>query len=271
MSDRSYLSNFVGQAALCRTPVLVLIAGSLIADCSAADAKVQNAMKESAIRRYREQDSFAAIAALAAEPDKLAATKAFHEVMHHFYWKEKELVPAVAFGRAGVQHGLSAATAVEAVDAALAYELRSTAKGMAYDLASFTWTGWNEKGISITDSDLKIGLDAAKTNLRLAVELKKGDLPLCRAHWMLGAQQLALHDDKNAIESFEKSAQFAKAAQAEGEELLARGDVAIVRLRQSHGKEGAADLEKVKSQLKGVKDGEFFIEQLNTAAQVFAK
>jgi hypothetical protein len=191
--------------------------------------------------------------------------------MHHFYWKEKNLVASVAFGRAGVQHGLSAAAAVEGTAAALANELRSTAKGMAYDLASFTWDGWNEKGIEIADSDLKLGLDAAKTNLRLAVELKKGDLPLCRAHWMLGAQQMSAHDDKGAIESFEKSAQFAKAAQAEGEELLARGDIAIVHLRQSKGKEGAAELEKVKVQLKSVKEGEFFIEQLDTAVKVFVK
>ena len=251
---------------------ILLLAVTLAAGAPAADAaKVQNAMKDTAIRMYREKDSFAAIAHLAAEPDRLAATRAFHEVMHHFYWKEKDLVPAVAFGRAGVQHGLSSAAAVEASDTSLAEELRSTAKGMTYDLASFTWNGWNEKGIVITESDLKIGLDAAKTNLRLAVELKKGDLPLCRAHWMLGAQQLSAHDDKGAIASFDKSAQFAKAAQAEGEELLARGDIAIVHLRQSKGKEGAADLEKVKTQLKKVKEGEFFIEQLDTAAQVFAK
>ncbi len=278
MSDRTdRCCDFAPRPRLCaslllRGAALLVIVGALFEFCSAAEAlKGTATMKEAAIEKYRAQDSFAAIDALCAAQDKLAATKSFHEVMHHFYWKEKSLAPAVAFGRAGLQHGMAAAAAVEASDAKLAYELRSTAKGMAYDLASFTWDGWDEKGIVITESDLKLGLDAARTNLRLAVELKKGDLPLARAWWMLGAQQMSARDDKGAIESFEKSAKFAKAAQAEGEELLARGDAAIVRLRQSQGKEGKDEMEDVKTQLKKVKDGEFFIEQLDTAVRVFVK
>ncbi|MGE3315318.1 MAG: hypothetical protein AB7O26_09390 [Planctomycetaceae bacterium] len=228
-------------------------------------------MKDAVIRLCREQDSFAAIAAVAAEPDPLAATRFFHEIMRDLYWKEKDLPAAIAFGRAGLQHGLFAAASIDASNPTLAIEIRSAAKGMAYDLASFTWDGWDEKGIAITRSDLEIGLDAAKTNLRLAQELKKDDLPLARAHWMLGAQQLSAGAYDSAIASFQRSVEFARATHSEGDELLARGDIAIVNLCRSEGTDGAAALEQVKSQLANIKEGEFFIEQLDTALRVFLK
>src|SRR5688500_17012208 len=135
-------------------------------------------MKTEALRLAAEQDSFAAIAWLSAQPDPIAVAKAFSEAMLHLYWQEKNLPLAIAFGRAGAQFALAAAAGWETSDPGKALELRGSAKTMAYNLASFTWPGWNEPGIVTTSSDVALGLDAAKANLRLAVELQKGELPL---------------------------------------------------------------------------------------------
>ncbi len=75
-------------------------------------------------------------------------------------------------------------------DPELANKLRSGAKGCADDFASYAWSGWDEPGITITQADRAAGFDAARVNLRLAIELERGDLPTSRAHWMVGAYYL---------------------------------------------------------------------------------
>jgi len=244
----------------------------LITDSSADEPKSRViSMKDTAVRLIQEQDSLAAVEHLASQTDQLAATKAFSEAMRHCYWKEKNLSRAVALGRAGLQYGLTAALPFQTSDPKLAHELRSAAKGMAYDLASFTWTGWNEPGISITESDLRIGLDAARVNLRLAIELKKDALPLSRAHWILGAQQLAARQYLDAMQSFQKSSEFAKSANNEAEELLGLGFAALVQVVRTQGASGRDDLEAIKKKLLPLTDGEFFSGQIDTAHQVFSK
>ena len=49
-------------------------------------------------------------------------------------------------------------------------------------------------------TDELVGLEAAKLNLRLAVELSRGDLPLSRAYWVLGAQYAReTHEDGGVL------------------------------------------------------------------------
>ncbi|WP_425615850.1 hypothetical protein NA78x_005782 [Anatilimnocola sp. NA78] len=229
-------------------------------------------MKDEALRLAREQDTLAAIVYLTRQTDMLAAAKAFSEAMLHLYWQEKNLSLALAFGRAGAQFALTAAEA----NPQLASDLRSSAKAMTYNLASFTWPGWDEPGIEISPADVQLGLDAAKTNLRLAIELQKGDLPLSRAHWMLAAQQLAVQSFFDATESFAQAAAFATAANAPEEALLARGFISVVKIvaasAESHERAAAtAELDELKSQLRQLPDGDAFCSQFDGAIKVFAK
>lgn len=232
-------------------------------------------MKDEARRLAAEQDSFAAIAWLAAQADPVLVAKTFSQLMLDLYWQEKNLPLALAFGRAGAQFALAAAAAIEASDLAQAVELRGSAKAMTYNLASFTWPGWNEPGIVTTSADVALGLDAAKANLRLAIELQKGDLPLSRAHWMLAAQQLASGQHATAVESFQTAARFASAANAPAEAELANGFAAIANVvacandpaRQAAAKQ---DLQAIRDQLKTLPDGEAFCSQFDGALQVFA-
>ena len=226
-------------------------------------------MLEDVLKIYREQDRFAAIEHIHKSPP-LEIVRAYDEVARHLYWQEKDLRGAVSFSCACIQAGV--ALALGAKDAETIYELRSKAKAMAFNLASFVWPGWDEPGIEIEPGDLKLGLDAAKTNLRLAAKLDKGDLPLARAHWMVGATQMALNDQAAARQSFIESAEYARKAGENGEALLSDGYAALAGILQSPDEAAyQTDLETVKQHLAEEEHGADFITQLDTAAKVFTK
>jgi len=106
-------------------------------------------LSERALELYKTQDSFAAIIFLSKLDDPKITLNALADVMRHQYWKEKELVGTLAFARAGIQFGLQTALDYELAEPDLTYELRSAAKGFAYNFASFAWLGWDELGVEI--------------------------------------------------------------------------------------------------------------------------
>ena len=218
---------------------------------------------ETILRLLTEVDSAAVIDDLMTRPDPVAACKAIHQAMRETYWKRKDLAATVTLGRIGIQFALAAG-------GQHGEALRGAAKAMCYDLASFTWPGWDEKGIAITASDLAVGLDAGRANLRLARELNKGNLPLSRACWMLAGQYLARRDYALAREHFGRGAACAVAAGSKADELLGLGFAALTDLVSSSGdSEAQRRVEEIKGQLKSEKDGEMFIKQIETAGMVF--
>lgn len=227
-------------------------------------------MLDTAVAYLNDVDSFAAIEYLNQQNEPLAVINTYSKLMRQLYWEEKDLPAVVAMARAGVQYGLTAAAATSDPDTAS--QIKSVAKEIAYNLASFTWPGWDEPGIVIGPSDLAIGLDAAKTNLRLANELNKGDLPLSRAYWMLGGHHLARGQLSEAEACFNQAAHYASAANEEGERLLAQGFALLaVSLASPDNAEAQNQLAQVKNRLAQQEEGENFIKQIDTAWEVFAK
>ena len=229
-------------------------------------------MRDRAFDLLRGQDSYAAIEFLSRQPEPLEAAKAYAGLVNTLYWKEKDLYRVIVMAQAGIQHSLIAAAALETQDAQSAYQLRSIAKGLAYDIGSFTWPGWDEPGITIEPAHLAFGLEAAKVNLRLAQELNKGDLPLSRAHWLLGAHHLAAGDGQAAHHQFAEAVGFARAACAEEETLMCSGYEALITIRASpHDSAGQDALAATLAQLAGTEQGKSFAAQLETAQQVFTR
>ena len=161
---------------------------------------------DNALDKGRTEGAFAAIAELAAIDDPTEAADAYFEGMKTAYWDDKDVHLTTAIAYAGVSRLL---TEAEHANAETAAELRSKAKAMTYNLASFTWTGWDEPGVEIAPSDQAAGLAAARSNLDMAVELDKGDLAIGRAWWMLGAHLLTAGEPKDACEAFAASAEYA--------------------------------------------------------------
>ena len=147
------------------------------------------------------EDLFAAFDHLqnAGTPSQVAST--FESLHLEAYWKRKDLPLVITLTTTGIQFCLAHARLAEiTADQDGAYSLRSVAKGLAYNLGSFTWPGWDEPGISPTPADVALGLEAARFNLRLAVELKKNADRVRDAHWLLGAHLLAAGEVENAVE-----------------------------------------------------------------------
>ncbi len=208
-------------------------------------------------------DVQARLAALAAVTD-VEAIDAYRAAMRAAYWDDKDVASALAIADAGVSRFLAAAGDA---DGSLAFELRSAAKGLLYDVASFTWAGWDEPDVVITSAEAAVGLDAARSNLAIAIDLDKGDLPLARAHWMLGAHLLTSGGHEDAGRAFEASEVCAVTAGADVEAELAVAFGALTAIAAGDGG-GEAALAMSLERLGAMDDGEAFVAQVTTARAV---
>ena len=150
----------------------------------------------------RTSDSFAAIEQIQRHGTPLEIAARYQSLLSSLYWHAHDLPAVVTIGRAGILYCLAQSVA-EGVAPETVEPLRSIAKGLAYDLGSFTWPGWEEPGITPTPDDLAVGRDCARLNLRLAIELKKSSARLSMAHWLVGAHALASRDFNLAETEFQ--------------------------------------------------------------------
>lgn len=214
------------------------------------------------------QDIAAAIGYLSSQPDADAEAVAdcYLDLQKHLYYEAKDLANLTLMSAAGIQFALAQAHRLPES----AYLLRSKAKALSYNLASYTWPGWDEPKLPINAAHLAMGLSAAKANLRLAHELDKGDLPLSRAHWVVGAHRLALADWPAALKSFTAAVEYAQKADATADALLSQGYIALTEiLRDVANADAQQRLSNLKTQLADLEYGDFFVQQLDSALAVF--
>lgn len=190
----------------------------------------------------------------------------YTKLMRHAYWQQKDLPAAVEIGQTGIRHGEALAECCpEEAETILAQ-----VKAIHYDLASFTWPGWDEEGIEIAKEEVRLGLESARINLELAIRLKKDALPLSRAYWMLGAQQLAAGDCTQALASFTMAGQHAVEANERPEELLAQGFACLTGLLdQPEDQALQVEMAEIKTTLLDEEHGEMFVQQVEDAHRVF--
>ena len=223
---------------------------------------------QSAAFKLLEQDIAAAIDYLSGQPDSdaEAVAECYLDLQKYLYYEAKDLANLTLISAAGIQFALMQAHRLHES----AYALRSHAKALAYNLASYTWPGWDEPRLPINAAHLAVGLSAAKANLRLARELEKGDLPLSRAHWVMGAHYLATADWPAAIQSFTAAVEHAQKADATADALLSQGYIALTEiLRTPTNADAQQRLADLKSQLVVLEYGVFFVQQLDSALAVF--
>ncbi len=211
------------------------------------------------------RDCLVDIAAL-AQVDLTDSPEAYNEAMRTAYWEDKDLAGAIAIAFAGISRLLAEARHGSPEHARVR---RSQAKALTYDLASFTWPGWDEPGIVITPPEMRAGHAAARANLAMAEELEKGDLPLSRAYWMLGAHELAASLFAEARTAFEAAATHADQAGTEGrsQAALARAFALVAALAEGLG--DGSELQAAIALLEAAEDGPAYAEQVRTARSVF--
>ncbi len=221
-----------------------------------------------------EEDSYAAIESIQDTSGFDEVVKRYHYLVLDLYWQEKALHAVIPVGRAGILYCLTKAQELAEKDSVNAAKMLRFAKIISYNLASFTWPGWDEKGIVITEDALTAGLEAAKLNVRLVERLGRDPGQLSNAYWVVGAQYLALKDYVSAIGAFESAVAHARAAGSKESELMNNGYIAITKIIEGSDKEKAQkDLNKTIDALKNLKteDANFFANQLQDVLPVFTK
>jgi hypothetical protein len=210
--------------------------------------------------RITERDTYAAIESIAESGDALTAAKLFLTITTDLYWKAKDLPNVMAIGSAGITFGLT--RAIVETDPQLAEQLRGTAKAIAYNLGSCCWPGWAEAGIDIGKKECAFGHDAAKCNLRLAIELKRPAKAMGNAYWLVGAYELANRDFDAATKTFD--AAHENFADERAMALMSAGYRELANHLQSNA--NASRLEEHKTALiaEGSDDGKAFAQQLTT-------
>lgn len=225
-------------------------------------------MEYQSIELLEKEGVQAALAYLRETPHPSPAehVQAFDQLARHAYWQQKNLPVTVEILLAGLDWGASMLD--EHPDQA--GEIKSEIKAIHYNLASFTWTGWDEPGFTVTPEQEQLGLRSAESNLKLALELKKDDLPLSRAYWMLGAQEISARLYEKAKEHFSLAEELARKTGATGEQLLAKGFLHLTALLADPGNEAVSGrLAEIKTALQHEEHGETFIQQLETTQRVF--
>jgi hypothetical protein len=216
-------------------------------------------------------DSYRIVEIMAMQGEPLQVATLYFSALGKLY-RADDLRSVVVVGQKAIDYCLTQAVeAGKRQDPSLETELRGRAKEISYNLGSYTWPGWAEPGIQIGPADMAAGFEAARLNLRLGEQLKRGPEPMSRAHWLLGAHALAAGKHSDAVEHFQLSAQLAGVAGNRSEELLAQGYRALTLIAGKAARaDGEAELKRVKDALRvgNPKEGQFWIDQLETASRV---
>lgn len=222
-------------------------------------------MHETVLNLLKSADTFAAAEEVQREGSSVEVAKRYEQLVLDLYWKARDLPAIIIMAHFGLSYCLSQARKGDH-----ATWLLDSAKKIAYNLASFCWPGWDEPGITITEGDIQIGHDAAKLNLRLAIELNRPPLGMSMAYWMLGGYAMSFHDFPAAEARFIQSLDLAKKANDEGQVSLNEGYLTLARLGQKS-PDAEAHFARVLEQLEAqnTEDSKEYARQLRVARQVF--
>lgn len=207
---------------------------------------------------------------LNASDDPVSALKSAGEALLNAYWKDKDVAACKRIADAAIAWGLEKADALG--DGEGKPEILGAVKPIAYNLASFLWSGWNEPGIALAPSDHAIGEKAALLNLRLAVELQRDAVAQCRAHWLVGAFRLTARDYAAARKTFAHAARFAEDGNGHADAALNRAYAALAAMYEDGRTQESDDAYTSALEALGhVEDGNDYVEQVKTAEKVVSQ
>ncbi len=160
-----------------------------------------------------------------------------------------------------------AASRAETTDSDRAVEIRRFARGVAFNIASFTWPGWGDSPEPISPPRQELGLQAAERAVELAEQINE---MTPNALWILGAHQLNAGQYDEAISSF---------GRAKG---LARNDFyrsmhdtwqQLTQVLASDDNVGLKELDVAIDELRNADDDDagFFADQLSTARRIYVE
>lgn len=211
-------------------------------------------------------DAFAVVEHLQALGTPAEVSNAYDQLLRDAYWDKKDLRLVMLLGTAGIYYNIAHAKLAADDDTRMA--LKSAAKRLAYNMGSFSWIGWDEPGIVITPADKVRGLEAARLNLRLAIELQKPFEKVRAGAWLLGAQLLAAGQVEDALFQF----RFAVPEKSDKDYSLFYGYVLLAEVMSDvEGAEPRWDEHLAGLRGQGTEEAKFAEGQLLTARKVFVE
>ena len=231
------------------------------------------------------EDVFKAVQSLADDKDLFAASEyvlgleneskiveAFSNLVLDCHHKVKSTEQILHFGYAGVHYCLGRAALYDENDRAAAKKLRFAAKRMATNVASFTWPGWDEPGVTISREQMRAGLAFAQYSVRQLHELDPNTGQLAFTYWFLGAQLIAHEQYDEAIKVLEEARDYSR-EQGDGPEgvKMLEGYIGLTRILKGQKEAGESAFSSAMTALKtrDNEDARFYAKQLVTARAVF--
>lgn len=194
----------------------------------------------------------------------------YSQAVKDLYWLDKGAKSLVVVGGRGISFCLeqSAKSSSE-----LAMAFKAQAKTIAYNVAANSWPGWGDAGVVITPSETAKGLEAARLNLSLAIELNKPADKIAGAFWLLSAMHLALEQHAEALIAIDQSNAYA--TEAGDQTLIAYGKAfkGLILIASGSADEGSLLFNSGILTLKsiGTEDAHFYASQLEVALKIFVK
>lgn len=144
--------------------------------------------------------------------------------------------------------------------------LRKLTRGVAYNIAAFTWPGWDDME-PIASEDQQLGLSAARVALEFA---NQADDITFNALWINGAHELNAKNFDGAIEFFEKARD--KADEVSGKKMALAWIVLTEYLEDATQKK-RTQLNDAIAELRqsNEENGDFFAQQIETALNVYTR
>lgn len=145
-------------------------------------------------------------------------------------------------------------------------KLRKFARGTAYNIAAFTWPGWDDMGTIPIESQ-KLGLSAARVTLQLASQAN--DVTF-NALWINGAHELNAKNYDAAIQFFERTRDATDAGDGK---YMAIGWIELTKYLVEPTEEKLTSLEAAIATLREAdqENGDFFAKQIEVALDVYTR
>ncbi len=144
--------------------------------------------------------------------------------------------------------------------------LRKEARGVAFNIAAFTWPGWDDTG-PITPERQTIGLSAARVALDLA---KDANDVTFNALWINGAHLINAKKYTEAKDFFTDAVEH---TESDSEKKMGNGWVALCDFLDDSTEEQETKLSELLDELRSSdeENGDYFADQIEVAKDVFTR
>ena len=135
----------------------------------------------------------------------------------------------VAASRRGSEYALDHAARVQGGNPETAAKLKEIAKTISFNVGANTWPGWGDDGVEISCDQRDAGMEAAMLALRLVDELNLGPRRIGKAHWLVGAHDIAARRPQATVDALDKASKAFASAGDHSSEMMAQGYGALAR------------------------------------------